>query len=118
MTVEADLKTEIGALVSGRCYPDVAPTGATLPFATYQQAGGEVVTFINRETPSKKNGRFGVWVWATTRATAQALMLQVENALILSTRFQALPLGAAVSERDQETGYYGARQDFSVWSER
>jgi len=119
MTVEADIKTLLGSLCP-RVYPDVAPAGVSRPFVTYQQVGGQAITFIGREVPSAQNGRFQVSVWADTRAAAAALALQIENAFILATAFQALPLSApvAVYEKEGELALYGTRQDFSVTSAR
>ncbi len=118
MTVEADIYTAVQGLVSGRVYPDVAPAEVTAPYVVYQQVGGESANLITQNISSKKNGRFQFAVWGTTRAAVSALSLQIESALINSVAFQARPIGASVSEYEQETALYGARQDFSIWSDR
>lgn len=118
MTVEADLYTVLKGLVSNRCFPDVAPLNATRPYITYTQIGGEALTFIGNELPSKKHGRFQINVWADTRASASTVMLAVESAMTLATAFQAKPLGASSSDYDHDMTLYGSMQDFSVFSNR
>jgi hypothetical protein len=105
-------------LVAGRVYPDVAPQAAALPRIVYQQVGGKSINYTDAALPSTRNGRFQIASWATTRAAATGLALQVEAALILSASIQARPIGAHVSIFEQATGLYGAYQDFDVWSDR
>ena len=118
MTVEADLFTTLGPLVGGRAYPDVAPAGVARPYIVYQEISGQAPTFLERAVPSKKNGRFQITVWDDTRAQASALSLQIEEAMVLSTLFDAKPLGGRTADYDEETELRGARHDFTVWSER
>lgn len=118
MTVEADIKTALNSLAPGQVFPDVAPAATVAPYITYQQVGGEAVSFLEQTLPSKKNGRFQISVWAATRASAAALVLQCESALITTTAFQASAIGAAVSVYEEDTRLYGALQDFSIWSDR
>ena len=115
MTVEADIFTLLGALVSNRVSPDVAPPGTEKPYITYQQVGGDVVSFMETAMPSKRNGRFQINVWDTTRLSASALMRQAEVALVTSTALRAEVLGGAVSTYEEETQLYGSRQFFSIW---
>lgn len=115
MTVESNLFDCLKGLVSNRVYPDVAPFGVEKPYITYQQVGGDVVTFIDSTMPSKRNGRFQLNVWATTRLAAAALARQVESALVTSSALRATPMGAAVSSYEPDTLLYGSRQFFSIW---
>jgi len=118
MTVETDIVAALTSLVGGRVYPDVGPVGAVLPYITYQQIGGASVNFLERGVPDKKNGRFQVNVWSTTRLQAASINLLIETALVTSTAFQADAIGAPLATRDEETKFYGAAQDFSIWSVR
>lgn len=118
MTVEADIFSLLGSLTSNRVYPDVAPLSAALPFIVYQQVGGEVVNFVDDVQADKKNGRFQVAVWASGRAAAAALALQVEQRMVTASAFAARPVGAPVSDYEEDTARYGSRQDFSIWSTR
>lgn len=118
MTIEADIYTALQSLVAGRVFPDVAPSGAAVPYVVYQEISGESPIFLERAVPSKKHGRFQITVWAATRIEASTLILQVEEAMTLSLLFQAKPIGGRTSDYDEDTELRGARQDFSVWSDR
>lgn len=116
--VEGDIFNTLKGLVANRCYPDVAPSGAVKPYMVYQQVGGEAPTFLERAQPSKKNGRFQVSVWSTTRAEAANIALQAEAAMVAATAFDAKPVGAPIAVYDDETQLRGSLQDFTVWSDR
>ena len=118
MTVEADINTALKGFVSNRCFPDFAPVATVRPYITYVQIGGEALSFLDNTVPSGKFGRFQINVWATTRASASALMLQVEAAMLQASAFQARPVSAPSSEYDHDTMVYGAMQDFNVFSTR
>ncbi len=118
MTVEADIYNALKTLVSNRVFPDVAPTSTTKPYITYSQVGGEAWVYLERVVPDKQHGRFQVNVWADTRASASALMLQVENALVTATAFQCSAVSAPMATYDYDMLVYGAMQDFSIFSSR
>lgn len=118
MTVEADLYNTVKTLVSNRVFPDVAPHDTAMPYITYQQVGGDVVSFIEQAMPSKKNGYFQVNVWATTRLEAASLILQIEAAVLTSALFQADAIGAPIAAYDEDGLSYGFLQQFSIWSDR
>ncbi len=118
MSVETDIEDTLGPLVGGRIYPDLAPRGAVKPYMVYQEISGEEPVFLERASASKKNGRFQITVWSTTRITSSALILQAGEAMVTATVFQAKPIGGRTATYDEETELRGARQDFSVWSER
>lgn len=115
MTVEADIFTCLGSMVENRVYPDVAPDGVARPYITYQQVGGDVVGFLESALPSKRNGRFQINCWATTRLAAAALIRQMEAALVTSATLRADAMGGPVATYEQDTSLYGARQFFSIW---
>lgn len=117
MTPEAHVFTALQALVSGRCYPDVAPSGAALPRIVYQQVGGRSVNYTEGTLPDHENARMQVACWAETREAATALARQAEAAL-LAANLQCEPLGARVSVHEPDTGLRCARQDFSIWVPR
>ena len=124
MTVEKDIHDLLTAVVPrtnpqiASVYPDVAPMTAVPPYATYQQVGGESLSYMGREVPSKKNGRFQITVWAKTRLQASALAISIENAFLQAEAFQATPLGSPIAAYEDGTNFYGTHQDFSVWSDR
>lgn len=114
MSIETDLVAAVASLFSGRFYADFADAGTTLPFATYQQVGGETVEFLSAGAPIKRNSRIQVNVWAKTRNEANTLMRSVEN-LITATPFFASPIGALISRSEEITRTRGSQQDFSLW---
>ena len=119
MTVEADLIARLDSLFGGRVYANNAPEGVQAPYATYQQAGGVPVAFLERQSmPSKKNGRFQINTWAETKAEVAALALQVEAAVVLATAFQAEALGGPIDVDGSLVDLFGQQQDFSIWSTR
>jgi len=113
MTVEADIFTALKGLVSNRVYPDTAPMSAPLPYIVYQQIGGEPLNFL-AGVPDKRNGRFQIEVWATSRSAASTLIRQVEDAM-RAAPLLADTLGGALSTWETETNLYGSMQDFSIW---
>ena len=118
MTAEQAVYDRLKTLCSGRVYPDIAPAGAVEPYITYQQIGGEAVSFVGLDLPSKRNARMMLKAWATTRMGAALLAAQVEDLMLTSTALQASPVGAFSAEYDKDTGTYGSRQDVSVWVDR
>lgn len=124
MTVEKDIHDLLDAVVPranpqvSSVYPDVAPMGAVPPYACYQQVGGVSLTFLGKEVPSKKHGRFQITVWSKTRAEASALNLAIESAFMQAEAFDAEPLGSPVADHEDVTNFRGARQDFGIWSAR
>lgn len=117
MTPEAHVFNALQALVSGRCYPDVAPSGAPLPRIVHQQVGGRSVNYTEGTLPDRENARMQIACWAETREAATALARQAEAAL-LAANLQCEPLGARVSVHEPDTGLRCARQDFSIWVPR
>lgn len=115
MSIESSIFDALKTLVSNRVYPDIAPENAVRPYITYQQVGGEGVNFVDSTTPSLKNARMQINVWADTRAAAATLAGQVETAIRGATTLRPKILGAPVAMFDLETKLRGTRQDFSVW---
>lgn len=115
MPLEVLLTTQLKTVLA-RTHPDVAPAGTALPYCTYQFVGGQTVQFLDAALPGLRNARVQVTVWSATRLECNALIRQAEDQLRLSTAFQCQPLGAFVGDFDDELNYYGARQDFSIWS--
>lgn len=114
MSIEADLNSLLSPLVAGEVYPDVG-IEPSLPYITYQQVGGESLAFLERAIPSKRNGRFRVRTWATTRVQASALMRQVHDTLITAAALQVTAQGEQLADYDEETKRFGSMQDFGIW---
>ncbi|AZY52235.1 DUF3168 domain-containing protein [Bordetella avium] len=112
--VESLMLQALAPIFEGRVYPDAAAGDTPMPFATFQQVGGASTVFMDGVLPDKQNARMQITVWAKGRAQASELIAKVQTALCGSPYF-GLPQGAPVSLRDQETGFKGAMQDFSIW---
>ena len=118
MSAEAALVPLLTGLVSGRIYPDVAPSGAGLPRIVYQQVGGQAMTYLEGALPDKENARMQVVCWASSRFAAANLAKQVEAAIKSSPLIQASAIGARISGYEQDTALYSSHQDFSIWTTR
>ena len=117
MSLESKLFTELGALCP-RVFPDVAPAGTLRPYVTYQQIGGDPAFYVEGQAMGKVNAYVQINVWHDERAQANALMRQIEAALLAATTFQAEPLAALIGSYDDDTRLRGAQQDFSIWADR
>jgi hypothetical protein len=116
--MEKDIFDTLKGLVANRVFPDFAPVETLRPYITWQQVGGQVINNLANTTPDKKNALIQVNIWADTRAAANPLALQVENALRTSSLFTAIPEGAFVGDYDADVPVFGTSQDFSIWSAR
>lgn len=117
MSLETDLHTLLTG-VTANVNPDFVKFGTAAPYVTWQQAGGQTVSYMENTLPTLRNARIQISAWATTRISANALAKSIEDALIQATAFQARPVGALVSASDPDTGLRGAIQDFSIWAVR
>lgn len=117
MSVESEIFSLLGSLVSNQCYPDKTPDVPAFPCIVYQVVGGEAHDYMERKLPDSENYRVQVGCWAKTRSAASALALQVRATLIESgAAFKsAETLGQAVSLYDDALKLYGSRQDFGLW---
>lgn len=116
MSLETRLKTLLRPLVTNRAWPDFRPSASvkTTPFITWQQIGGETISFLEGGHPGKRNARVQINVWASDRETANTLMRTVEVALLNEARSTSA-LGALTALYEQDMALYGARQDYSLW---
>lgn len=117
MSLEATLKTLLGPLVGGRCYPDdtddVIPP-LVFPLIIYQGVGGRAIDYVDGKVADKDNIRLQVIVWSKTRLEASQIARAARVALVEGD-MKAVTLGAAVSLRDKVVKLRGTRQDFSIW---
>ena len=118
MSVESDLYGILKGLVSNRCFPDFAPLGTVRPFITFEQVGGEALSFLDGTLPDKKHGRFEISVYADSRAACAAVALQVESVMAAASVFQSTAIHAPISDYADEVKIYSSTQNFSVHSTR
>lgn len=117
MSIEDDIYFALKGLVGGRVERDVARSeGILKPYITFQQVGGVPLNYLEPVLPNKRNGRFRVSVWDTTRDGASEIARQAERALVESSVLLATTeTGLVARPYEPETGLYGTWQDFSIW---
>lgn len=114
MSLEANLFSLLGPLVSGRCYPDTSPDIPVYPLIIYQQVGGDVAQFLDQTVADKDNARMQVMTWSRTREEAATLARSARDALLASS-MAVEALSAPVSLYDEQAKLYGSRADYSIW---
>lgn len=114
MSLEGTLKTLLGPLVGGRCYPDITPDGAAFPLIVYQQVGGTATEYADQTIPDKDHARVQVMVWSKSRLEASQIA-RAARAAIIGNNWPAQTYAAPVSLYDEELKLYGSRTDFGVW---
>lgn len=115
------LETDLYAVLVAQCprvFPDVAPYDTQRPYITWQQIGGDPLSYVEGTVPSQRNAHIQINVWDETRLQANALMLQIESAMLSAPTFQARALSALSASIDEGTDRRGAMQDFSIWGAR
>lgn len=117
MSLESDLYTVLSAQCP-RVFPDAAPATTATPYVTWQQIGGDVVSYTEGTLADRRNARVQINVWDKSRLSATALMLQIEAAICAASQFQARPDSAHVAAMDDDTDLRGCMQDFSIWAIR
>ncbi|MGV7210500.1 DUF3168 domain-containing protein [Oxalobacteraceae bacterium A2-2] len=115
MSVEELVYGALAGLASGRVYPDEAPDNVVAPYIVYQQVGGDAINYVEPAMPDLQNARIQIAVWASRRADASALALQVEQAMRLAAQLQTTVLGARRSVSDPIAKLRGSQQDYSIW---
>ncbi|WP_246795627.1 DUF3168 domain-containing protein [Burkholderia perseverans] len=117
MVVEA-IFAALQGLVDGRVYPDAAPEGTARPFITYQGAGGRSLSTLAGPA-AERNARVQLNVWDATRLGADTVMEQARTAMCDRSdslkSLRAQPLGEPTGMHEDDTDWYGARCDFSIW---
>lgn len=116
MSIETSLVALLSA-IAPRTYPDVAPSGAQVPYVTWQQIGGATVRYADN-TSDSRYPLMQISVWARTRLEATTIIRQIEDAMCAAAAFQAQPQGEPMSVHEPDTGLYGSIQRFDVFGPR
>ena len=117
MSLESDLNT----LLKTKCprvFPDVAPSGTTLPYVTWQGLGGESISFLDNTAGDKRNVLVQINGWSSNRLQALQIAREIEDAMRASAAFVASPLGEPLSTYEPDVPVYGTLQRFSIWAAR
>lgn len=112
MAVEGDIRTSLADLVSGRCWPLLAPLNAQAPYITYQVIS--MVPDMTLKGPNGlKNSRVQIDCVADTYPEVKALAIEVSDTL--DTDFVQVVMLGGHDTYDEESKRYGFSQDFSFW---
>lgn len=117
MSLEADLTTVLKTQCA-QTFPDFAPAGTAVPWCTYQAIGGRALRWLDGTAADKRHATVQISVWTSARLQTSALIHAIEDALCAATAFRAKPVAESVSDVDEALGYYGATQDFEIYSQR
>ena len=117
LTLEDQLTAVLQALCP-RVYPDIAPTGTASPYVVWHMYGGQAVAYVEGPQAARRNAHVQINCWAASRGAANTLSLQIAQALHAHPTLQAQALAALQAAYDEDTGLYGALQDFSLWADR
>ena len=117
MNIETRIYDALHEFVGGRCFPDFAPEGTARPYVTFQNVGGQPISFIDSAIPNREFARVQVNVWADTRIEASDLGRAIEHALRGMTELQTDVLTGRAATFDETTQYRGTMQDFSFFTE-
>jgi hypothetical protein len=113
MTIEESIQAVLGPLVSGRCYPLVAPDSHIKPYITYQ-----VISAVNENSLSGDMGitnrRVQVDIYDVTYSSVKTLLGTVQAAME-GASFTCLQLSFR-DLYDEEVKTFRESVDFSVWS--
>lgn len=117
MTMESDLTTALKTVCT-RVYPDVAPSGAVLPYITYQHIGGTALRYVANNPASIRHSRLQINAWSATRSEALTLIRAIEEALCAASAFTARPESEPIGDMDEDSDRRTCIQDFEIWSPR
>lgn len=117
MNIETQIYAALQGLVGGRCFPDVAPEQTARPYVTFQNVGGQPISFLDAAIPDREFSRVQVNVWADTRIQASDLGRVIERTLRAMTELQTDVLTGRSATFDEATQYRGTMQDFSFFTE-
>jgi hypothetical protein len=101
-----------------RTFPDVAPEDTPTPYVVWHFLGGRTVQYVEGQLATRRNALVQINVWHESRAVANQLSLQIEDALVAHTDLRAEPQGGLQSAYDEDAHLRGSMQDFSVWADR
>lgn len=113
MAIEGTIQTLLGNLVSGRCYPLVAPDKPTFPYITFQVVSNIPNVTLNGRNATE-NRRLQIDIWDRSYGGSKTLEGSVKTAMD-SAAFVNVPV--LYSETyEVDTKVYRVSMDYSIWS--
>lgn len=114
MAVEGSIQSVLGALVSGRCYPVVAPDKTDRPYITFQVVHN--VPLASLDGPSGQSRRLvQVDIWGESYASVKGIEQQASAAMAAATQFVSVPQPSR-DLYDEEVKLFRSNMEFSVWN--
>jgi hypothetical protein len=112
LAVEGDIQTLLAALVSGRCYPLVAPELVVKPYIVYSVISNVPSVSLDGPTDTEQR-RIQVDVWGETYASVKGLEVTIKSTMAGSSIVN-IPL-STMDLYESETKLFRISMDFSVW---
>lgn len=113
MSIEATIQSTLAALVSGRCYPLIAPDNTAKPYITFQVISNVPLMELD-EINGTENRRLQVDIFDKTYGGAKTLEDSIKSTLAAAA-FVKIPM-SSMDLFEDETQLYRISMDYSVWS--
>ena len=113
MTIAADIVTTLGATLSNRLYPLVAPAGVAAPYGVYQMVSAVPITHFSGQS-NRTNYRFQVDLFGREKIALDALAVSVMAAMDAASLFKSICVNATELFEDPAM-YFRVTMDFSIW---
>jgi hypothetical protein len=113
MTIEATIQSVLGALVTGRCYPMIAPDKTVKPYVVYQVISNVPEVTLDGVTDTE-NRRVQVDIYDRSYGAVKTLELAVKAAMEAAT-FINIPLSSRETY-ETDTQLYRVSIDYSIWT--
>jgi hypothetical protein len=113
MAIEGTIQTALAALVTGRCYPLIAPDKVVKPYIVFQVVSN--VPSVSLDGPNgTENRRVQIDLWGKSYGEVKALEVAVKAAMV-SASFVNVPLSTG-DLYESDTQLYRVTMDYSIWS--
>ena len=113
MTIAADIVTTLGATLSSKLYPMVAPAGVVAPYGVYQFVSGVPITHFSGQS-NRTNWRVQIDMFGRDYMALDTLAENVKAAMDAASLFDSVCLNAAELFEDPAM-FFRVTLDFSVW---
>lgn len=112
-TVAQDVVTTLGAALSNKLYPSVAPAGVTAPYGVYQMISGVPITHLSGQS-DRTNWRLQIDLFGREKIALDALAESVKAAMDAATLFKSICQNQMDLYEDPAQ-FYRVVLDFSIW---
>lgn len=113
MAIEGTIQSVLASLVSGRCFPMVAPDGTLTPYITFQVISNVPLMELDRRNGTE-NRRLQVDIFDKTYGGAKTLEETVKTTMDAAA-FTNIPMLSS-DLYEEETQLYRVTMDYSIWS--